>query len=67
MELSGNQTLVIRDAKQRGEANIAEYYPRFLRECFDYLDVDKTGLLKVSKIGKRARFFGSSPQDLVQD
>jgi hypothetical protein len=78
LELSGNQAVVIREAREKvgfflfdgvkhndcvcpckkddvltivqGVQNVAEYYERFLRECFDYLDVNKSGTISIDEL-----------------
>lgn len=52
LELSGNQAIIIREARDAGEPNVAQYYERFLRECFDFLDEHKTGQIHIDELVK---------------
>jgi Ca2+-binding EF-hand superfamily protein len=55
LELSGTQANVIREARETGQTNIAQWYEQYLREMFNHLDTNQDGFIDINELVKPGR------------
>ncbi len=55
LELSGTQANVIREARETGQTNIAQWYEQYLHEMFNHLDSNKDGFIDINELVKPGR------------